>query len=183
MLDPTIRLPLNELFHLRAIRYADAESWYAYLGMPEVYGLTAWNLGGVEDLQAMMGHYESGEPGAPIRFAIVRSAADELVGTVGFHSLSLVNRTAELAYDLSPGAQGRGLATLAARAAIRWMVGIRAFNRIQATALPENRPSIRVMERCGMHFEGLLRQFRNVRGEMRDYRMYALLAEELRGQK
>ena len=179
MLDPTIRLPLNERFHLRAIRFEDAAAWYAYLSLPEVYRLTAWNLEGVEDLQVMMRHYASEESGAPIRFAIVRCGDDALVGTVGFHSLSLGNHSAELAYDLSPALQGQGLATLAARTAIRWMVTSRGFNRIQATALSENLPSIRVLERCGMRFEGLLRQFRNVRGELRDYRMFSLLAEEV----
>ena len=148
MLDSAIQLPLSDSFHLRTIRFEDAAAWYAYLSLPEVYRLTAWNLEGVEDLQVMMRHYASEESGAPIRFAIVRCGDDVLVGTVGFHSLSLGNRSAELAYDLSPALQGQGLATLAARTAIRWMVTSRGFNRIQATALPENLPSIRVLERC-----------------------------------
>lgn len=179
MLDPTIHLSLNELYHLRAIRFADAAAWYAYLSLPEVYGLTSWNLSGVEDLQEMMKYYESPAAEAAIRFAVVRTAADALVGTVGFHTLSLPNRSAELAYDLSPAVQGQGLATLAARAAIRWMVGCRGFNRIQASALAENQRSIRVMQRCGMHHEGLLRQYRNVRGKLCDYHLYAILAEEV----
>ena len=179
MLDPTIRLPLTELYHLRAIRFADAAAWYAYLSLPEVYGPTAWNLKGVEDLYPLMKNYESSDEAASVHFAIVRSASDALVGTVGFHALSLVNRSAELSYDLSTAVQRQGLATLAARRAIEWMVTCRGFNRIQALAIVDNRRSTRVMERCGMRHEGVMRQFRNVRGDLRDYHLYAVLAEDV----
>lgn len=179
MLDLSICLPLNDSFQLRAIRREDANVWYDYLRLPEVYGPTAWNLKGVEDLYPLMKNYESSDEAASVHFAIVRSASDALVGSVGFHALSLVNRSAELSYDLSPAVQRQGLATLAARRAIEWMVTCRGFNRIQALAIVDNRRSTRVMERCGMRHEGVMRQFRNVRGDLRDYHLYAVLAEDV----
>ncbi|MEO2219574.1 GNAT family protein [Chromobacterium vaccinii] len=45
--------------------------------------------------------------------------------------------------------------------------------RIQATVLPENTRSIRVLERVGFQREGLLRSYRMVRGPSRDFWMYS----------
>jgi hypothetical protein len=59
MLDPAIHLPLNEAFHLRAIRSCDTAAWYACLSLPEVYRPTSWNLQGMADLQEIVTYYQS----------------------------------------------------------------------------------------------------------------------------
>ena len=176
---PELPPPWSGDFRLRPLRHADAADWYAYLRLPEVFEHTSWQLGSVADLDALFAQYESGGPDAPLRFALAGALDDRLVGTIGFHTISRLNRTAELAYDLAPSVWGLGLATAAAQAAIRWMCLRGGFLRIQATTLPVNKASIRVMERCGMQREGLLRHYRLVRGVPRDFLMYALLAEAL----
>jgi len=45
--------------------------------------------------------------------------------------------------------------------------------RVQATVLDSNLASRRVLERAGFHAEGLLAAYRVVRGEPRDFWMYA----------
>ena len=71
------------------------------------------------------------------------------------------------------GWQGQGLATHAARAVLEWGHAALALVRIQATVLDSNARSIAVLERLGMQREGLLRAYRRVRGQPRDFWMYA----------
>jgi RimJ/RimL family protein N-acetyltransferase len=94
---------------------------------------------------------------------------------VGFHTVSAINRTAEITYDVDPAYWGRGIASASCAAAVRWGFTIRKFVRIQATVLEGNLGSRRVLEKCHFAYEGTMRNFRMVRGEPRDYLLYAAL--------
>ncbi|KAG1526396.1 hypothetical protein G6F50_018390 [Rhizopus delemar] len=56
---------------------------------------------------------------------------------------------------------------------MNWAHDALGLQRIQATVLDSNASSIAVLERIGMQREGILRQYRKVRGQARDYWMYA----------
>lgn len=60
----------------------------------------------------------------------------------------------EVAWRLARAHQGVGLATEGARAALAWGFGTLGLDEIVALAVPENRPSRRVMEKLGMRFDG-----------------------------
>ena len=100
-----------------------------------------------------------------------------LVATFGFHTVSALNRTAEVTYTVRPEAAGRGLATLVCRAAVRWGFGARGWVRIQATVLEANLASRRVLDKCGFAFEGTLRNLRIVRGRPSDFLLYATVPD------
>lgn len=101
------------------------------------------------------------------------AADDQLIGTVGLNGVDLWHGRGELAYDLDPRWQGQGLATHAARAVLDWAHGTCGLVRIQATVLDSNARSIALLERLGMQREGRLRAYRHVRGQPRDFWMYA----------
>lgn len=61
----------------------------------------------------------------------------------------------EVGYGFGRPAWGRGFATEAARAVVRWGFADRALERIVAVAYPENDASRRVMEKLGMRHEGM----------------------------
>ncbi|QIY81443.1 GNAT family N-acetyltransferase [Chromobacterium violaceum] len=113
-----------------------------------------------------------------LRFAIADHDTDRLLGTAGFHIVTPVNASSELAYDLSPAAWGRGLATAACASLLRWGHSHVGLVRIQATALPANQRSIQVLEHNGFEREGLLRSYRKVRGPSRDFWMYGHIQEK-----
>lgn len=162
-------------FALRPIALSDADDWYAYLSMPGVLAHTSWNLASADELREAIARYNVDDPASPIRFALHESGGGPVVGTVGFHSISPAHRTAELAYDLHPALWGRGLASACARAAVAWGLFERSHARIQAVVLDTNAPSIRVLERTGFEREGMLRNYRTVRGEPRDFWMYSII--------
>ena len=72
-----------------------------------------------------------------------------LIGHLGLRHVPQQGVT-EVLYLLDPAAQGRGLATEGAQAALDWGFGTLGLERIVAWALPENVASLAVMARLGM---------------------------------
>ncbi|MDU8912940.1 GNAT family N-acetyltransferase [Aestuariicoccus sp. MJ-SS9] len=70
------------------------------------------------------------------------------VGTVGMHRPPFCDDI-ELGWTLFDGATGRGLATEAARAALRWAVATLAPERLISHIDPRNAASVRLAERLG----------------------------------
>jgi len=162
-------------FSLRPLTAADIGDWYAYLSGPAAIEHTSWSLRGAGDLAPLIAEYHGELPGSQRRFAIHSGALNRLIGTIGFHTISPVNKTAELAYDLHPACWGQGIASACVKAVIAWGVTRHAYVRIRATVLDTNGASARVLEKCGFQYEGTLRHYRFVRGVPRDYAMYAWL--------
>ena len=100
-------------------------------------------------------------------------STDQLVGTAGFHTVIPQNRSAELAYDLSPTMWGKGIATSICSLLVDWAHSHVGLVRIQATVLDSNGRSARVLQKCGFEREGLLRSYRMVRGRSADFWMYS----------
>lgn len=163
------------LVYARPIRLADVPSWYAYLSIPSVIEHTSWNLSCENDLEKLVMSHLENAPESPIRFAIVDKASDKLVGTVGFHSLSSENQSAELAYDIHPSFWGNGIATEACKWIVSWGHSARGFSTIQACVLDTNVASKRVLEKCGFNQEDKLRSLRMVRGVPRDFFLYSII--------
>lgn len=136
---------------------------------------TSWNLSGPDDLGESIQWYTSEEPGTAIRLALIDISDDRLVGTFGFHSISVPHRTAEIAFDLHPSFWKRGIASATCRCLVNWGFDVKRFLRIQAATLDTNSPSQRVLQRCGFAYEGRLRSFRIVRGRPGDFLMYSIL--------
>lgn len=74
---------------------------------------------------------------------------DRLLGFCGFVLLEGMDEP-ELAYELTRGAWGRGLATEASRACLRYAFEEVRFERVIAGADPPNVASLRVIEKLGM---------------------------------
>ncbi|WP_231409890.1 GNAT family N-acetyltransferase [Ralstonia solanacearum] len=163
---------------LRPLERTDLDAWFAYLSNPDVIQHTSWNLGSEDDLLLMFDGFEAPDAQSIRRLAIVENAGGNLIGTIGFHTISDANRTAEIAYDLAPSHWGKGIATAACAAVTRWAFIAYGFVRIQGTVLTSNLPSAQVLRKCGYRYEGLLRSYRMVRGTPGDFNCYARLASD-----
>lgn len=165
-------------FSLRQIERSDRGAWFDYLKLPEVFEHTSWNVQSPDDLDPLFATYESSAATSPRRLAVVDLENGRLAGTIGFHTISDVNCSAEIAYDLAPAYWGRGLATRLCKAVTGWSFERCGFVRVQATVLVGNERSVHVLQRCGYQREGLLRSFRMVRGRPGDFHLYARLATD-----
>ncbi len=163
---------------LRQLERADIDAWYAYLKLPQVFEHTSWNLSSPADLNAQFEGYASTSPESIRRMAVVDESAGALIGTIGFHSISDVNRTAEIAYDLCPSHWGRGIAHAICTSVTAWAFFQYGFLRVQATVLTSNARSARLLVACGYQYEGLLRSYRMVRGTPGDFALYSRLATD-----
>jgi ribosomal-protein-alanine N-acetyltransferase len=163
-------LPATLPARLRPLHVDDAAAWSRYLSLPGVTEHTSWGDVSERALRRQIAAYLP--TATDLRWALV-GADSQLIGTVGLNGIDLSHGRGELAYDLDPRWQGQGLATHAARAVLEWGHAAHARVRIQATVLDSNTRSIAVLERLGMQREGLLRAYRRVRGQPRDFWMYA----------
>lgn len=163
-------------FRLRLVSPADAEALFPILNRPEVIEPTSSDGWTMPALVAFGADNLAGAfSGRWARYAIIPGDGT-LVGSVGFFNVDDRHRRAEIGYDLAPEAWGRGLMTRAARVLVDWALGDGGFHRIEATVMAGNRRSERVLEKLGFEREGLMRGYKLVRGEFRDYSLWALVA-------
>jgi len=175
-----VRYPDISGFTVRPITLEDAPAWAAYICLAEVKRHTSMTVESVDDVRRDIEKWLANKQTAPDRFVIESPQTRQFVGTVGFHTISESHRTAEISYDVIPSHWGKGIATAACRAATLWGFEVRGWHRIQGTTALANLASQRVLERCGFQREGLLRNFRMVRGESTDYWLYSVIPGELR---
>lgn len=122
------------------------------------------------------GHPALWEAGSSVTFAITHSAHG-LCGAVGLQ-LTPAHHRAELGYWIAQPYWGQGFATEAVQAVLRFAFEDLQLNRVQASHLPRNPASGRVMQKVGMLREGLHRE-RYLKGEQfQDVVEYALLRRE-----
>lgn len=155
-------------YHLRPIRAEDLVTWCAYLTRPEVSEHWSWQVHSPQDLQQFIQVQDWSQNLAQIKFAIA-DHEDQLVGTVGFHTYSKPNLSAEIAYDLAPAFWGIGIASDACRSLTNWAHQEVGLVRVQACVLDTNTRSLQVLQRCQFESEGLLKSYKQIRGQSRDF--------------
>lgn len=164
---------------LRPLRPQDAVSWHGYLSDPQVTELTSYpemSLAAVESMIAS--RRKSFASGLSCKWAIASQDDDALIGTCGFNEWSRVQGWAELAYELARSHWGRGIATQAVAASLRWAFTDGGFVRVHAFVMVGNVRSERVLERAHFTREGRLRSYRLCRGQPRDFSTFSILRPE-----
>jgi RimJ/RimL family protein N-acetyltransferase len=85
---------------------------------------------------------------------LLRKPQTRLVGFCGLQPLELDGASeVEIGWRLAKDQWGRGFATEAARVALQHAVAHARLLRLIAVAMPENRPSLHIMEKLGMTYE------------------------------
>ena len=80
------------------------------------------------------------------------------VGRIKGWDVSPYNGYLQLGYDIAPAYRGHGYMTEAVSAVIRYLLLEADANRVYCSVRESNAASRRVCEKCGMTFEGTLRQ-------------------------
>lgn len=111
-------------------------------------------------------------------FAVVLRSEGALVGVVALRDIDREHAQAELSFWIGRAYWGRGLATEAAAAALRFGFEVLDLNRVTAYHMVRNAASRRVLTRLGFQGEGLLRQRVRKWGVFEDVLAYAILRAE-----
>ena len=82
-------------------------------------------------------------------FFIVEHARGEVIGTAGYKGPPDAEGMVEIAYGVIPSVEGRGYATEAAGALVRFAAADPRVRRVRAHTLPELNASTRVLRKCG----------------------------------
>ena len=165
---------------LRRLRVSDYLDMYEYSSLDEVTEYLLWYPHKDEDytyryLEHVQSEYRTGDF---YDWAVVYKADDKMIGTCGFTSFDLPNNSAEIGYVINPEYWGIGIAAEAALAVIEYGFTSLKLNRIEARYMCGNNKSRRVMEKCGMSFEGIIRSALYNKNEYKDVGVCAILSRE-----
>lgn len=163
---------------LREISETDIPELVPLIGAPEV----AWNTLRIPHpyRETDAGEFLSSSRQSPdeLRLAIRLRSGGRLCGGIGLHP-EPQHRRAELGYWIGTPYWGRGYATEAAGAVVRYGFEHLGLNRIFAHHFKRNPASGRVLQRVGMQYEGCMRQAVLKQGEFIDLEMYSILRGEM----
>jgi [ribosomal protein S5]-alanine N-acetyltransferase len=115
--------------------------------------------------------------GMGIRWALESKSERTLIGTIGFNSINQSAHRGMIGYELARKDWGRGLATEAVRAIVRFGHEQMGLNRIEAVVMLDNHASVRVLQKAGFSEEGVLRAFGYWKGSYHDLRMFSVLRD------
>ena len=119
-------------------------------------------------------HAEGWEQGRRATFAVCLGEGGELCGAVGL-GIERAHAGGELGYWIARSHWSRGLASEAARAVIEFAFGPLDLQRVYAAHFTWNPASGRVLEKCGMQREGLMRGHVQKLGQPTDEVLYGIL--------
>lgn len=113
-----------------------------------------------------------------IYWAIALKETNQCIGTCGFNVFTTTHARGELSYDLAKEYWGKGIMTAALREVIRYGFEQLQCDRIQATVVTSNKASIRVLQKLGLKYEGILKNYCCLRGKFFDSNMMAITPED-----
>ena len=172
-------LPILETDDLLLRRPArkDAKDIFRYASDPEVARYVLWDPHrSLAETRSFISYLRSrGRAGYPTSWVVTLKETGTVIGTIGFIWYSDENRSAELGYSFSREYWNRGFATQALNAVIGASFRSLPLNRIEAQHDVRNPASGRVMEKCGLRQEGILRARIFNKGAYVDVAIYAIL--------
>ena len=167
---------------LRPVRMKDASDIYRYASDPEVSRFVLWEPHrSISDTRAYIRYVRRlYRRGMPSSWAVVLLSSSSVIGSIGLMSYSPFHHSAEIGYSFSRNYWNHGYATEAAGAVIQSAFrSLHDLNRIEAQHDIRNPASGRVMEKCGMKKEGILRSRLYNKKEFVDVVLYAILRSDL----
>ncbi|MBE6854828.1 MAG: GNAT family N-acetyltransferase [Ruminococcus sp.] len=112
------------------------------------------------------------------RWAIIDKEAGVCIGQIAYFLVDSKNHFAEIEYCIGSSFQCRGLATEAAKAVIRYGFEKMNLHKVQICTKTINAPSRRVIEKCGLTYEGTLRDYFYMNGAYVGRLYFSILREE-----
>lgn len=167
----------TERLRLRKLTMHDAQDIFDYSRDPLVAKHVLWDahrtIGESRAyLRYMLRKYRACEPAS---WGIELKETKKIIGTIGFMWIQQDNAVAEVGYSLARAQWNRGIMSEALCAVIHYGFHSLRLNRIEAIHELDNPASGAVMRKCGMRYEGTLREKLFNKGRFVDVDLYAIL--------
>jgi ribosomal-protein-alanine N-acetyltransferase len=169
---------------LRKLTTDDAADLFDYARDPAMTRYTSWAPHQtIDDSRRFLAFVESRyRNGEPVGYGVVDAKTNRMIGTCGLASFSEQHERGEIAYAIAAAYWGKGYMTEAARAVVDDAFRVLPLNRLQSCCHVDNVGSRRVMEKLGMTYEGILRDYFKFQGRYDSVRFYSLLRGEWESQ-
>ena len=160
----------------------DAADYYAFYNSPGIREFLPDGLVFKTKAEAMdeLRHRVSGfYKREMLYWCIAEEKTNSLIGGCGFIEWNKYHRRLELAYDIMPSYQGRGIIT----SVLRFVSAFAFLNlhavRLQATTTKDNHRSIHILKnKLGFKHEGLLQNYKFWKGEYIDVNIFSLSLQQ-----
>ena len=171
----------TERLILRKFEYTDDDSmlrnWIADEKVQTMYSEPVYSTKAEvrELLDKYIGSYEKDDC---YRWAVIEKASNECIGQIAYFLVDSKNHFAEIEYCIGEEYQCKGYATEAAKAVIRYGFDKMNLHKVQICTKTINAPSKRVIEKCGLTYEGTLRDYFYMNGEYVGRLYFSILRSE-----
>lgn len=177
---PTLRAARVQL---RALRDDDVPALFEIFGDPEA--MRYWSAPPLRDRDAARSLLAEIHAHARARtlfqWGIASLDDDRAIGTTTLYHVDASHRRAEIGFALARAEWSKGFASEAVARLIRYAFEELDLHRIEADPDPANAASIRLLEKQGFKYEGLLRERYFLEGVPQDAAYYGLLRREWTG--
>lgn len=101
-----------------------------------------------------------------------------VIGLCGFRSWDKYNRKAELSGCVERGYQGKNFIYEAITRLMTICFKKMGMNRLEGQIMPQNIPSVKLLSKIGMRYEGTLRKVYYYKNRFHDLKVYSILKKE-----
>lgn len=117
------------------------------------------------------------------RWAVIEKVSGECIGQIAYFLVDNKNHFAEIEYCIGSQFQRKGYATEAAKSVIGYGFDKINLHKVQICTKTINLPSKKVIEKCGLTYEGTLRDYFYMNGEYVGRLYFSILRDEYYGGK
>ena len=170
----------TERLLLRKININDADDIFEYASVPEITTFLLWEThrSKSDSLDFIKFADEQFNNKTSIIWGIVIKNGNKLIGTIDIRNWNMIHNCGEIGYVISKKYWNMGYVSEAMAAVIKYGFKELLLNRVEAHCEEENIGSWKVMEKCRMKFEGVLREKVFIKGRFRSMKMYSILRKE-----
>ena len=171
----------TERLILREFIIDDWTAVLAYQSDPLYLRYYPWSdrtAGNVREFVNMFLDWQRERPRTKFQLAVIPKENKQLIGTCGIRINDVELREANIGYELNSQFWGKGYATEAALAILRFGFKKLGMHRIFANTLAANKGSARVLEKLGMRLEAQELEKEFIKGRWYDGLTYAILDHE-----
>lgn len=164
----------------RDIKEEDFYDIHSYASNIEVIKYMIWGPNSEDETEDFMEEAMkciTDRPRLKYDLVIIDKKLKKLVGGVAINVVSQSNRTGEIGYCINPKFWRNGYATEATKAIIEFGFKTLKLHRIQATCDVRNTGSTKVLQKCGLKREGIIREHILLRDGWRNSYLYSILED------
>lgn len=109
-------------------------------------------------------------------YLFLKDDPERIIGTVSFSNISRgEDKSCRVGYKLAKNCTGKGYAEEAVRRLLTEVHNDLSIHRVEADIMPDNLPSLHLIERLGFSYEGIARSSHEINGKWTDHLRYSYI--------